>query len=315
MFRALVASLAAVLLLPSGALAAGKPAVTTGGVADVTFQSARLTGKVNPSGAATTIYFQYGTTTKYGAQTAPVPVGAGTTTRTVVADIAGLTGKTTYHYRLVAENSHGVVSGADRSFTTKAQPLGLTLVATPNPVPFGGATTLSGTLTGTGSAGRAVILQGNPFPYTAGFAPVGNPQLTNAQGAFAFPLLSVPINTQYRVLVQDKPSVQSPIVNVGVAVRVSTHVHTTRRSAHSIVVRFSGTVRPARDGAQVAFQKARHGTWVTIGGTITHHGGTSFSRYSKHVTIRRGGTFRVLVGIVDGNFVSNAGRSVRLHVH
>lgn len=315
MFRALLAGLAVLLLLPSGALASGKPAVTTGAATQITFQSARVAGKVNPSGAPTTMYFQYGTTRRYGAQAGPVPIGSGTATKGVAAALAGLTPKTTYHYRLVAENEHGVVSGADRTFTTKAQPLGLSLVATPNPVPFGGTTTLSGTLSGTGNANRAVVLRGKAFPYTAAFTQVGNPQLTNAQGAFAFPLLSVPINSQYQVVVQDKPAVVSPIVSVGVAVRVSTHVRTTRRSAHSITVRFSGTVRPARDGAQVAFQKARGGTWVTIGGTITHHGSSSFSRYSKHVTIRRGGTFRVLVGIVDGNFVSNAGRSVHLHVH
>src|ERR1700742_2999024 len=109
MCRALVASLAAVLLLPSGALAAGKPAANTGGVTNLTFQSARLTGTVNPSGVATTIYFQYGPTTKYGAQTAPTPVGAGTAGKKVVADIGGLAGKKAYHYRLVAENARGVV--------------------------------------------------------------------------------------------------------------------------------------------------------------------------------------------------------------
>ena len=35
------------------------------------------------------------------------------------------------------------------------------------------------------------------------FANVGNPQLTNAQGGFSFALLSVPLTTQYRVLVTD----------------------------------------------------------------------------------------------------------------
>ena len=45
---------------------------------------------------------------------------------------------------------------------------------------------------------------------------------------------------------------------------VSTHVRRTR-ARRGIRVRFSGTVRPARDGAQVAFQKRRGATWVTIG--------------------------------------------------
>jgi hypothetical protein len=314
MFRALIASLAAVLLLPAGALAAGKPAASTGGVTNLTFQSARLTGTVNPSGVATTIYFQYGPTTKYGVQTAPTPVGAGTAGKKVVADIAGLAAKKGYHYRLVAENASGVVSGADRTFTTKPQPLGLSLAATPNPVPLGQNTTLSGTLTGTNSAGRAVVLQANPFPYTAGFKPVANPQLTTAQGAFSFPVFALPINTQYRVVVQGT-NVVSPIVNAGVAVLVSTHWHTTHRTAHTRTVEFSGSVHPAGEGAQVAIQKARGGTWVTVNGTITRHATATYSSYSKHIKIRRGGTYRVLAGTVNGNFVPAAGRSVHITVH
>ncbi len=310
MLRALALGTLALSIAPAGALAASKPAATTGGTTALTFQSVRLIGAVNPHGAATTIYFQYGTTTKYGAQTAPTPIGAGTAGRRVIADVAGLAPNTRYHYRVVAENAAGVVSGGDRAVTTSKQPLGLTLAATPNPVGFQQATTLGGTLTGTGSANRAVVLQGRGFPYTTPFANVGNPQLTNAQGAFAFGGLVLPLNEQFRVFVRDTPAVQSPIVSVGVAVRVSTHV---RREGS--LVRFSGTVRPARDGAQVAFQKQRGGTWVTIGGTITHHGSATFSRYARRVRIRRAGTFRVLVGIVDGNFVSNAGRSVHLHSH
>src|ERR1700742_264825 len=93
MYRALIAGLAAILLLPAGASAAGKPAVSTGGVTNLTFQSARLNGAVHPSGLATTIYFQYGPTTHYGAQTRAVPIGAGTASRKVLADIAGLTPK------------------------------------------------------------------------------------------------------------------------------------------------------------------------------------------------------------------------------
>jgi hypothetical protein len=314
MYRALAAGVLAVLGFAGSAQAASKPAATTGGVAALTFQSARLIGTVNPHGAATTIYFQYGTTTRYGTNTPAVPVGAGTTNRRVTADIAGLIPNKKYHYRLVAENPLGVVSGGDRTFTTKKQPLGLSLAATPNPVPFGGTTTLGGTLSGTGSANRAVVLQGNPFPYTQGFQAVGNPQLTNAQGAFAFPLLSVPLNTQYRVVVSNNAAVASPIVNVGVAVIVSTHLRTRHRGG-KLYARFSGTVRPARDGAQVAFQRKHGSTWVTVNGTITHHASTSRSSYRKTIRIKRGGTYRVLVGIVDGNFVSNAGRDVHLKVH
>jgi hypothetical protein len=133
----------------------------------------------------------------------------------VAAPIAGLGPATAYHYRLVAQNAHGLTVGKDRSFKTRAQPLGVTLAASPNPVALGAATTLSGILTGTGNPNRAVVLQANPFPYTQGFADVANSQLTNAQGGFAFPLPSVALNTQFRVVMTDRPTVVSPIVTVG----------------------------------------------------------------------------------------------------
>jgi hypothetical protein len=243
-----------------------------------------------------------------------VAAGSGSSRKAVTAPVGGLAPATVYHYRIVAQNRNGLVKGGDRTFKTKPQPLGVSLAATPNPVPFGGAVTLAGQLTGTGNAGRQVVLQSNPFPYTQGFQNAANVQVTDAAGNFSFPLLSVPLNTQYRVQMPAKPEVVSPIVSVGVAVRLTTHVssHRVRRGAR---VRFSGVVRPARDGAQVAIQKLRGTRWVTVSGTITHHAGTTFSRYSKRVRIRRGGTYRVWIGIVDGNYVSNAGTHMHLRTH
>jgi hypothetical protein len=304
----LFAAVVAALVAAPAAGAAGKPVVTTGASASIAQQSATLTGTVAPNGAPTTYYFQYGPTIVYGTTTIATPVAA---KMKVSAAVSGLAPATTYHYRLVAQNAHGLTTGNDRAFKTRPQPLGVTLAATPNPVPLGAATTLSGTLTGTGNANRAVVLQANPFPYTQGFANAANPQLTNAQGAFAFPLLTVALNTQFRVLMTDRPAVASPIVTVGVAVRVSTHVR-RQRLRRGLRVRFSGTLRPARDGAQFAIQKLSHGTWRNIAGGITHHAGSGFSSYAKRVRIRHSGTFRVFMGIADGNYVSNVGRTVHI---
>jgi hypothetical protein len=300
-------------LAPAAALAATKPTAGTGAAAAVAQQTATLRGSSNPGGVATSVFFQYGPTAAYGAATAPIDVGAGTAARAVAAPIVGLAPFTTYHFRLVARNALGQATGADHTFKTKRQPLGLALAATPNPLPFGGATTLQGTLSGTGNASRGVVLQANPFPYTQGFRNVANPQLTNAQGGFAFAILSVPLNTLYRVAMPDQAGLVSPIVSVGVAVKVSTRL-TIRRSGRSASVRFSGSVTPARDGAQLAIQKRRDGRWITIGGTITHHASVTHSRYEKTVRVRRGGTYRVFVRIADGNFVSGVGRSREVRV-
>src|SRR5215204_3828190 len=62
------------LLAPATAPAAGKPVVTTGAAADVGQQTVTLTGTVDPNGAPTTYYFQYGPTRVYGAATVATPV-------------------------------------------------------------------------------------------------------------------------------------------------------------------------------------------------------------------------------------------------
>ena len=303
-------ALALALVAPASASAAStKPAVTTGAAADVAIQTATLTGSVDPNGAATTYFFQFGTTSLYGSQTTPGSAGAGASRVAVTGALTGLAPATTYHYRLVARNRNGLVKGADRKFKTNPQPLGVTLAATPNPVPFGGSVTLAGQLTGTGNAGRQVVLQSNPFPYTQGFQNASNVQVTDAAGNFSFALLTVPLNTQYRVLMPQKPEVVSPIVSLGVAVRLTTHVSSHRVSRGSRV-RFSGTVRPASDGARVLFQRKKGNRWVQVSHTFARGGGKS-SHYSKRVRISRGGTYRVFVQVA-GNYVSNEGTHMHL---
>jgi hypothetical protein len=304
-------ALAAALALPIAAQAATPPAVTTGGAANVAQQTARLTGAVNPNGAASTIQFQYGTTSAYGAVTPEQTLG-GTSRKTVTADLAALAPATTYHYRLIARNAKGLTKGADRTFKTLAQPLGVTFTATPNPLLFGGTTTLAGQLTGTGNGGREIVLQGNPFPYTQGFKPVGNKLITDAAGNFSFGLMAIGVNTQYRVALPDKPAVVSPIVVVSVSVIVSTRLGThTVHKGHELT--FRGAIRPAVDGTPIAIQKRRNGKWVTVAGTAARHNSASSSTYSKHVKITSGGSYRVYAGVANGSFVPNTGSTVNIH--
>jgi hypothetical protein len=303
-------ALALALVAPAGASAAStRPAVATGGVADVAISTVTLKGSVDPNGAATTYFFQIGTTSLYGAQTATGSAGAGSKGVAVTGAVTGLAPATTYHYRLVARNRNGLVKGADRKFKTKPQPLGVSLAATPNPVAFGSPVTLAGQLTGTGNANRQVVLQSNPFPYTQGFQNASNVQVTDAAGNFSFPLLSVPLNTQYRVQMPQKPEVVSPIVSLGVAVSLTTHVsaHRVTRGAR---VRWSGTVRPASDGARVLFQRKKGKRWVQVSHTFARGNGKR-SRYSKRVRISRGGTYRAVV-LVAGAFVGDFGTEMHL---
>jgi hypothetical protein len=95
--------------------------VTADPATDIQKFSVTLNGTYNGDGGDVHFYFQYGTDTNYGQNTA-VPPGvdnfSGTGPQSVSAGIAGLTANTLYHYRLVAHNTFGDDFSADRTFTT-----------------------------------------------------------------------------------------------------------------------------------------------------------------------------------------------------
>jgi plastocyanin len=97
--------------------ATGPPVVTTNPATNVATSSATLNGSLDPHGLATTVRFQYGTTTSYGHTTA-MQSQTGNTYRNIAANISGLTTHTNYHFRIVATNSAGTRMGGDRTFTT-----------------------------------------------------------------------------------------------------------------------------------------------------------------------------------------------------
>jgi hypothetical protein len=107
------------------------PAVETLPASSVAEKGATLNGKVNPNGAETKAYFEYGTTTSYGSKTAEVNVGSGTTTLARSEAVSGLSPNTVYHYRIVASNSFGSSQGADQTFTTVGPPTAAFPSATP----------------------------------------------------------------------------------------------------------------------------------------------------------------------------------------
>ena len=300
----------AALAVPASALAAA-PTVTTGGAALVTQNSAKLKGTIDPNGTATSYIFQYGPTRLYGAQTAPLSAGAGNTAKKVAVVVSGLAPATTYHYRLVGLRGSRVFTGKDKAFKTKPQPLGVALAATPNPIQIGGGTTLAGTLTGTGNAGRRVQLQANAWPYTTGFQPgLVNDQITKANGAFAFAVFPINVNTQYRVLMPAKPNVVSPIVVVGTLNKVTRHAK-VRRGNKRGRIRFFGRITPALDGAAVYVQKLRNGIWTNIAQTNAVHTSKGYSRYSKRVRQKRGGRYRIVIVDATGAHSPAASKSVR----
>lgn len=298
---ALLALLA--LALPGNALAAASaPAVATGAAHGVSYSSATLTGSVNPHASNTTYYFQFGTTSAYGAQTGLAVAGAGAAAVPVSAAVTGLEPFTVYHYRLIAVNATGASTGVERTFKTAKVPLSLAILVSPNPTVFGSTATVQGTLSGTGNAGRAVVLQQNPFPYTAGFANVGNPELTSATGGFSFPVVGLTQATQFRVVTTTNPPVISPITIEGVAVAVSAHVGRAHRRHYA---RIYGTVTPAVDGMEVGIMRVIGGRNVLISGTILRHLSTTTSRFSRTIRVKRHALYRVFVKVTNGAQTSN----------
>ena len=109
----------------SGAVTAGAPGIGGPGPTGSYTQSAagtsaQLQAGIYPNGSDTRYWWQYGTSSAYGHSTASVDAGPGQTPVTVTSTVTGLAAKTTYHYRLAAQNAFGTTYGYDFTLTTNA---------------------------------------------------------------------------------------------------------------------------------------------------------------------------------------------------
>jgi sugar lactone lactonase YvrE len=99
------------------------PEVITGSATDIGETSAVINGAVNPAGFPTTYHFEWGLTSSYGSRlpiAEDAPAGQTRNSTLYRYRLTGLTPGTTYHFRIVAQNTLGVSYGADRTFTTSA---------------------------------------------------------------------------------------------------------------------------------------------------------------------------------------------------
>ncbi len=311
----------------AGTALAAAPTATTAPATNLTATSATLNGDVVPSQSDTTYYFQYGTTTDYGTQTptqGPVQ-GNPTKSKSVSADVTGLQPQTTYNYRLVATNSAGTTPGANVTFTTPAaggtpgpgQTNTISIAAAPATIIYGSRAVISGRLSGPNNAGVTVTLQRNFFPFTGGFADAGT-AVTDNKGDYSFTVRPTR-NVRYRVTAKTSPPVTSTEFAVSVRVKVTLGV-SDRTPAVGQSVRFSGLVTPAHNGKFARIQRRTvTGTWKTVlTATLKPASvGTSIprSRYSRRLTIRRTGTYRVRVSPADGDHAVGRSPSRRLVVH
>ncbi len=107
---------------PAPAAQPGAPVVQTDSSTAPYISTVVVKGTVNPNGALTTYWYEYGTTTGLGAKTSSYLIGSGYSTIYTPAYITGLQSNTNYYFRLSAKNAFGTVNGSTYSFRTNTTP-------------------------------------------------------------------------------------------------------------------------------------------------------------------------------------------------
>ncbi len=104
-------------------LRATPPVAMTGPATGINSTNATLNGTVNPGGAGTFYFFEWGPTTNYGNSTLTNSLTTNLTVlQYVAAPLQNLLPGTTYHFQLVAYNGSGYSYGGDVAFATVSQP-------------------------------------------------------------------------------------------------------------------------------------------------------------------------------------------------
>ncbi|HEY8706270.1 MAG TPA: hypothetical protein VIL98_16075 [Gaiellaceae bacterium] len=269
------------------------PVVTTKAASSVADTSARLNGSIDPNGQATTFYFEYGTSTSYGAKTPAASAGAGTSAKSFAAAVAGLTGGATYHFRLVAANATGTTTGADQTFTTSGKPVSQT--GTPTGV-TGTSATLTGTVDPAGHSTSWYFEYGTTTGYGTKTA-TQNAGTTAGARAVSVPIAVLTPGTTYHVRLVATSSAgtgfgaDTTFTTVGPAVTISASGTTV---VYGRRVTLRGTVSSKQANASVAVFASRldSGSFTTVATVLTGAGGT----WSLSVKPPIRTTYKVLFG-------------------
>lgn len=99
------------------------PVTTTGAASGISDTGATLNGTINPESQAVQYHFAYGTSASSLTHSTPLSTGpTGATASAVSATLSGLSGSTSYYYRLDVVSGAQTYSGAVQSFATNATP-------------------------------------------------------------------------------------------------------------------------------------------------------------------------------------------------
>src|SRR4051794_30480199 len=237
---------------------ASAPSISSRAASGVSATGATLNASVNPRSLATTVRFEYGTSTAYGTSTPEQAIGAGGSAVPVSAPVSGLRPGTRYSYRAVATSAAGVVRGANRTFTTARAPTGVAITpSTIRPV-WGSGLTITGSVSGAGST--PVALEKQDWPYHGAYVQIAS---TNASrsGAFSFTVPALLVTTHLRVVTRTAVAVSSPVTTVSVAAKVGLKSKRLKRKR----VRIEGAISPAVPNGRVSLQRqTASGKWGFI---------------------------------------------------
>ena len=305
----LLAAVVVVAALVVQGAAAANPVAITGTVSAVGGTSATLNGTVNPSGAATDWWFEYGTTTGYGSKTTTTAAGSGSANVAVSKGLSGLTAATTYHYRLVAKNASGTVNGADGLFTTAAPPVAVTSGAS-GVGPTGA--TLGGTVNPNGQATDWYVEYGTSTSYGTKTA------TTSAGSGTASKAVSIGVGGltpgktyHFRLVAKSAAGTTAGSDRTFVTAEPPVAVTSAASSIATTSVKLNGSVDPNGRSTTYFFE---YGTTTGYGSktsTSSAGSGSSASTVSKTVTGLTTGTtyhFR-LVATSDAGTVTGADRT------
>jgi len=279
------------------------PSITSRTQAGTGPTSTTLRAYVTPNEAATTVHFEYGTSTSYGTSTPEQGIGAGTSRIAVSAAVGGLKPNTRYHFRAVATNAAGITRGGDRAFTTSRTPTSVALTpSTTRPI-CGSGMTITGKVGGQGSI--TVALERQDFPFANGFYQAAT-TTANGSGNFSFTVPPLFSTTRLRVTTRTALPVSSAVTTASVAVKVG--LFTKRLSGKR--VRITGATWPAVPAGRVSLQRqTRSGRWIPVKRVHPTALPNNRSRY-RFTVARRSRALSYRVVVVPNNGGANVnGRS------
>jgi hypothetical protein len=263
---------ALVLVVASGASAA-PPSVATSPASSVAPTSARLNGSVNPNGHVTTWYFQFGTSTSYGTNTASRNAGSGTKAVGASIAVTGLAPGATYDFRIVASSDSGTSFGANQTLVTPAPPAVQTQGAE-------SLTASSATLLGTVNPGGLSTTWSFEYGTTVAYGtktPAENIGSGTSPMTVSAPIAALAPSTSYHYRLDATSAAGTsygPDINFTTAPALTLTAHGAVVVQGRYVV-LSGIVTSGVPGVGVVILAERYGTgsFIQVGTTVTRNGG------------------------------------------